>query len=76
MAHGKFISEFERDVIRIGIAHGLSVPQIAKFLHRNRVAIHNHKKAMEDAGTIDRLPFGFVCDEIANAIRSKAQTDE
>lgn len=75
MAHGKFITDFERDVIRIGVAHGISVPKIAIFLRRNRVAIHNHKKAMEEAGTLDDLPLGCVAEEIANAIRAKARAN-
>jgi hypothetical protein len=75
MAHGKYITAFERDVIRIGVAHGCSLPEIARFLHRNRVAIYNHKRAMEAEGTLGDLPFGFVCQEIAGAIKAKGRAD-
>ncbi|AVW90992.1 helix-turn-helix domain-containing protein [Celeribacter baekdonensis] len=70
MAKGKFITEFERDVIRIGYAKGIKAPQIARFLKRGKVVVYNHIKAMEGDGTIGALPMCFMCDEIAEAIRN------
>lgn len=70
MAKRKYISDFERDVIRIGHANGVSCTQIAKFCGRNRVTIWNHIRAMTDDGTITQLPFGFVVDEVAEAMRN------
>lgn len=71
MAKRRYISAFELDVIRIGVAAGIKAPQIARFLGRQKMAIYNHIKKMEADGTINDCPFGFVADEIAGAIRGK-----
>jgi len=71
MAKAKYISSFERDVMRIGRAHGFSDAQIGRFCGRQRMTVGNHIKAMIKDGTIDDLPMGFVVDEIAEAIRAK-----
>lgn len=68
MAKAKYISEFERDVMRIGAANGYSAPQIARFLKRGKMVVYNHIKAMERDGTLGDLPLCFVADEIAAAI--------
>lgn len=73
MARAKYISEFERDVMRIGHARGLKAPQIARFLKRGKMVVYNHLKAMEADGTLSDLPLCFVADEIAEAIRKADQ---
>lgn len=73
MAKAKYISTFERDVIRIGYAKGIKAPQIARFLKRGKMVVYNHIKAMEADGTIGELPLSFVADEIADAIRRADQ---
>jgi transposase len=69
MAKAKYISDFERDVMRIGHAKGYKPPQIARFLKRGKMVVYNHIKAMEAAGTLDDLPLCFVVEEIGEAIR-------
>ena len=69
MAKGKYITEFERDFMRIGVAHGISAPQIARFLKRQKMVVYNHIKAMEADGTIENVPLAFVADEIAKAMQ-------
>ncbi len=71
MARGKLISEFERDVIRIGHSRGMFPLEISKFLGRTRVAVHVQIEKMKEDGTIDNVPLSFVADEIAEAIRGK-----
>ena len=71
MAKAKYISDFERDVIRIGVSRGIKAPQIARFLNREKMTIYNHIKAMQQAGTLENLPLCFVADEIARAINEK-----
>jgi transposase len=68
MAKAKYISEFERDVMRIGAANGYTAPQIARFLKRGKMVVYNHIKAMEAEGTLQNLPLCFVEQEIAAAI--------
>ncbi|MCG7626501.1 hypothetical protein MHM88_01685 [Epibacterium sp. MM17-32] len=68
MAKAKYISDFERDVMRIGHAKGYKAPQIARFLRRGKMVVYNHIKAMDEAGTLEDLPLCFVVDEIAAAI--------
>ena len=69
MAKARYISDFERDVIRIGIDAGIKAPKIALFLGRGKMVIYNQIKKMEAEGTIQNKPMGFVCEEIAAAIR-------
>ena len=69
MARGGFISEFERDCIRIGKNRGVDNATIARALKRTKAAVGNHVKAMTDAGTLDDLPIAFVCDDIADMLR-------
>ncbi len=68
MAKAKFISSFELDIIRIGVARGHNAPLIAKFLRRNKLTIYNHIEQMKQDETLDVLPFDFIVDEIAAAI--------
>lgn len=68
MAKAAYISDFERDVIRIGHSRGIKAPDIARFLGRTKVAVYNQIKAMDAAGTLENLPLCFVADEIAGAI--------
>lgn len=73
MARGKFISDFERDVIRIGISRDLKAPQIARFLGRSKVAVYQQISAMEAEGTMENTVLDFVSEEIAQAIRRRDQ---
>jgi len=68
MAKAKYITDFERDCIRIGVAAGATDAAIGRFLGRNKMAVGNHHKAMAAAGTLDNLPLAFVTDEIGRSI--------
>lgn len=70
MAHGKYITAEEADVIRVGVHLGFKAPRIAKALGRNRVTIHNHIKKMEAEGTLGNLPMAFLVEAIGNEIRA------
>lgn len=70
MAKAKFITDFERDCIRIGHARGVRPVQVARWLKRSRITVHKQIAAMRDAGTLDDLPMCFVVDEIAEAMRN------
>ena len=69
MARAKYISPFERDIMRIGHSRGINAPTIARFLGRGKLVVYRHLQLMRDEGTLDDLPLCFVCDEIAEAIR-------
>lgn len=71
MARAKYISKFERDMIRIGHAHGVNAPSIARFLGRSKVAVYKQIERMTADGTIEDLPFAFVSEEITRAMRQK-----
>lgn len=71
MGHGKSITEFEREIIRIGISGGCNGAQIARYLGRNKQAVYNHIEGMKRDGTINNLPFALVATEILEAINAK-----
>lgn len=71
MARGKFISDFEREVIRIGVSDGIKAPQIGRFLGRTKVAIYQQIEAMTAAGKMEPTTLPFVADEIAATIKAK-----
>lgn len=68
MARGKLFSEFECDVIRIGLVSRHSYAQIARFLGRTPAGVAQMAKRMERAGTLENMPFGFVRDDLADKI--------
>ena len=71
MARAKYITDFEKDVIRIGVANGIKAPAIARFLGRKKMAIYRHIELLEQDGTLGNVPMEFVADEIAAAIKAK-----
>lgn len=68
MARGRYITDFERDVMRVGVSNGRTVKEIAEFLGRSRMVVYNQINAMREEGTIGNLPLPFVADEIGGAI--------
>jgi hypothetical protein len=72
MAKGKYITDFERDLIRCGIAYGCNAPAIALFLGRNRMAVYNQIAAMRTAGTLQDVPLSAAASVIGRAIDGKA----
>lgn len=68
MARGKYITDFERDCIRIGKSRGIDNATIARALRRTRMAVGNQVAAMEKAGTLGDLPMVFMQDDIADMI--------
>jgi len=70
MARGKYITEFERDCIRIGVFYGASGAAIARFLGRTKGGVRNHIERMRADGTIEDVPFAFVRAEIGRVILS------
>lgn len=71
MPRGTLISDFERDIIRIGKAKGIQNADIARALGRTRASVTQQVKAMTERGTLDELPLAFVVDDIADMIRRK-----
>ena len=64
MARGKFITDFERAVIRLGMRDGRSYADIARLLGRTRGAVRQHVKRMEADGTLGNLPLPFHLEEL------------
>lgn len=71
MAKARYISDFELDIIRIGVTKGVSKIKIAKFIGRSKQVVYNHADRMIKDGTIGDMPLAFVVDEIAAAIEAK-----
>lgn len=69
MARGRYISDFEADVIRIGHSAGIDQATIARALKRHKSTVGRKIQEMTDRGTIGDLPMCFVCDDIAAMIR-------
>lgn len=68
MARGKLFSEFECDVIRVGLVSRHTYAQIARFLGRTPAGVAQMAKRMERAGTLGNMPFDFVRDDVAEQI--------
>lgn len=73
MARARFITDFERDCIRIGKAYGVENATIARALKRTKPAITQQVQAMTEAGTLDNLPLAFVCEDIAAMLRERGR---
>ena len=73
MARGRFITGFERDCIRIGKANGIDNATIARALNRTKAAIGQQVKAMDDEGNLADLPLAFVCDDIAEMLKTSGR---
>ncbi|DBA35683.1 TPA_inf: hypothetical protein gp20 [Marinomonas phage YY] len=69
MARGRFITEFEKDCIRIGYARGIENATVARALKRTKAAVGQQIKAMEEAGTLGNLPLIFMVDEVEQMLR-------
>lgn len=68
MARGKYISDFEREIIKIGVHHGYKAPAIARYLGREKMTVYNHIKAMQAKGMMGGLPFDFLQEQICKGI--------
>lgn len=69
VARGKHITEYERETIRIGLAHGVPIKQIAAFLGRTERVIYQQRDKMEGDGSLHALPFPFVAKPMAEAMK-------
>lgn len=54
---GTNFSDFELDIIRLGISLGRNQAQIAWFLGRSEMAVSRRVRAMREDGTLDELPW-------------------
>lgn len=59
MARGKYISEFELDLIRVCHAHGCKAPSIGRYMGRTKMAVYQKIDQMREDGTLDDLPNWF-----------------
>ena len=73
MARGRYISDFELDVIRIAHAHGCGAPQIARYMGRTKMTVYNKIKEMREAGTLDQVPAWFpaLIEDMVRAIHDQ-----
>ncbi|MBO6603843.1 MAG: helix-turn-helix domain-containing protein [Roseicyclus sp.] len=71
MAKGRYITDFEKMVIRVGVANGHSDADIARFMNRSRPLVTVWRTKMEKDGSIADLPFGFVADDVAGELAKK-----
>ena len=69
LARGKHITEYERETIRIGLAHNVPVKKIAGFLGRTERVIYQQRDKMEADGSLQALPFPFVAEPMAEAMK-------
>jgi len=71
MAKAKYISDFELDVIRIGVSQGHQGVAIAKYLGRSKQSVYGKIAEMKAAGTLENMPFDFVTSTIAVDLNGK-----
>jgi predicted transcriptional regulator len=73
MAKNSYITDFERDLIRIGFGSGLNASAIARYIGRNRMAVHNQMRNMSNSGTITLIPTGLSAENIAKDMQRVGQ---
>jgi len=66
MARGKYITEMEKAVIRVGVARGHSDAHIARYIGRSRPMVTIWRTKMQDDGSIHDGMLAFVADDIAD----------
>jgi IS30 family transposase len=72
MARGKHFSEYERELIRIGIERGLNSVQIAQAMERTPQGVRRQINVMRAADRMAVTVFGFVADaEAARVFESE-----
>lgn len=69
MAKAKLISDFEREIIRIGVDGGFNASQISRYIGRERSTVHKQIEAMTKAEIMGALPRPFICEQICTDIR-------
>jgi hypothetical protein len=74
MAKSKFITDDEKDLIRIGVALGNSDADIARFIGRKRPTVTVWRHKMIKDGTIGNLPFDFVVDDVSEKMAAAKGT--
>lgn len=62
---GANFSDFELDVIRVGLSLGKNQAQIAWFLNRSEMAVSRRVKVMREEGTLDELPWSHIAGRVA-----------
>ena len=68
MAKAKFISEREREVIRVGLHHGIPQKKIAAALNRSNGAVCQQVQRMREDGTLHDLPLPFMAELIRKGL--------
>jgi len=70
MAKAKYISENEKQVIKIAYEAGFKAPSIARYLGRGKLAIYNHIEAMQKADMMATDAMDFLKDQICEGIKA------
>ena len=68
MARGKHFSEYERELIRIGIERGFNSVQIARALERTPQGVRRQINLMRAADRLAVSVFGVVADADAERV--------
>lgn len=71
MAKAKYITEVERDAIRVGLSIKLTAPAIGHYLGRSKQGIYNEIQRLEQDGTLRNLPVPFLVEALARDMMRK-----
>jgi len=70
MARAKYFTDFERDLIRVGVKLGKNAAEIARAMGRTDTGVRNQIKAMQAAGTLENLPFEVIQERDAQGLEN------
>lgn len=70
MARAKYFSDFERDLIRVGVKLGKNAAEIARAMGRTDTGVRNQIKAMEASGTLENLSFEVTQERNAKGLEN------
>lgn len=68
MARGKYFTEYERELIRIGTARGLNPSRIAKAIGRTPQGVRKQVQRMQERGAMAVSVFAVVADADAEEV--------
>lgn len=70
MPRGVLFKPLELEIMAVAIRAGYNAPSIARYLNRDRVAVHRKITAMRKSGEIENTPFSFIEEQIVAALKA------
>lgn len=69
MARGRYFTEYEKEIIRIGVAYDVPATLVAAYLGRTDRGVRAQIQRMRDADMLGGVPFELIAKPVAEAMR-------